>query len=195
MTRTRRPAVPALAAALTAGLVLVTMALGAAPAQAHAGLTGSTPEDGATLTELPSEVVLTFSEEVSAPATVIVTGPDGSGLQTGEAEVDGDEVHQAVERAQVGGAYTIAYRVISSDGHPITGQVRFTLELQGSESGVPNPTPSQSATDAAPDSADEADGTWSTSWLVAGGVLLLLVLVLLVAALVARTAKGRRQSR
>ncbi|QCX26358.1 copper resistance CopC family protein [Nocardioides jishulii] len=199
MTRTRRPVAPALAAALTAGLVTVAMALGAAPAQAHAGLTGSTPEDGATLTELPAEVVLTFSEQVSGPATVVVTGPDGGGLQTGEAEVDGDEVRQAVERGQAGGAYTIAYRVISSDGHPITGQVRFTLELEGSESGVPNPTPSQSATDPnAPEgtgSAGSTDDTWSVSWLVAGGVLLLLVIVLLVAALVARTAKGRREPR
>ncbi|GGD08212.1 copper resistance CopC family protein [Nocardioides daphniae] len=204
MTRTRRPSArPRVGATVVAVVAAAaTVLLGAAPALAHAGLTGSSPEDGTSLTELPTEVVLTFSEEVRTPATVVVTGPDGAGLQSGEATVEGDEVRQPVERGRAAGEHTIAYRVISSDGHPITGQVRFTLEGEGSEVGVPNATPSADPSADAADAADEGtdgtdgtDGTWSVSWLVAGGVLLVLVLLLAGGALGARAMKRQRRDR
>ncbi|KJY46271.1 hypothetical protein VR46_10030, partial [Streptomyces sp. NRRL S-444] len=40
---------------------------GAAPALAHAGLSGSDPADGAVLNAAPKQVTLTFTESVSFP--------------------------------------------------------------------------------------------------------------------------------
>lgn len=191
MTRTRRPVITTLLVALlTLGGATGAVTLGALPAQAHAGLTGSNPEDGATLTELPDEVVLTFGDAVAKPVTVIVTDPEGTGLQTGDARVAGTEVSQEIEPGQTAGLHTIAYRVISSDGHPITGQVRFTLEGDGSTD-----APDAVLEETPADDLDASDGTWSVSYLVAGGILLGLVLVLVVGALVARTMRGQRETR
>ena len=148
MTRTRSSyALSVLLAALLAVAAVVTSSPLAPPAHAHAGLVDSDPADGSTLTQLDDEVVLTFSEEVRDPVTVVVTDPEGTGLQTGDPIVDGTEVRQSVEPAVVAGLHTIAYRVISADGHPITGQVRATVEVAASEEGpdaTPSPTPAES---------------------------------------------------
>lgn len=165
MTRTR----PAYARALLLGVLLTAALLGtslvgttpttwAPPAAAHAGLVDSDPADGSTVAGFDGEVVLTFSEEVTEPVTVIVTDPEGTGLQSGDPVVDGTRVRQSVDPAVVAGLHTIAYRVISSDGHPITGQVRVTVEAPEGEPEATEPasTPSpdeEGPTDEEPDTA------------------------------------------
>lgn len=112
-----------LAATVLAGVALLGFAPG--PAWAHATLVGSSPEQGEWVDQLPTEVVLEFSQEMSAPAYVVVTAPDGRQLTTGEPVVDGAEVRQTLAAADVDGEVTVALRVVSSDGHPVTGQVVF----------------------------------------------------------------------
>lgn len=123
MTR-RTPALLGALAAAVLGPLVLALAL-AAPAQAHASLVASSPEDGASVATLPDEVSLTFSQEVRAPAYVVVTGPGGD-LAAGDPAIDGDTVTQAVT-AGPAGDYSLTFRVVSSDGHPITGEVTFTV--------------------------------------------------------------------
>lgn len=188
------PSLRGLLGLLRAGLLAVLLGLGgvvaAVPAGAHAGLVDSDPADGATVDQLAGEVTLTFSEEVRGPVTVVVTDPDGTGLQDGDAVVDGPRVVQPVERATVAGLHTIAYRVISADGHPITGQVRVTVEATSSEDGVPDPTPSASPEETPTDADTSPDTTPGTTpgttaedgdsataiWLTAGALAVVLVL-------------------
>ena len=64
----------------------------ATSADAHAVLRSITPKDGATLTAVPTKVVLTFNEPIGTSfATVSVAGPDGS-VSEGKAVVDGSTV-------------------------------------------------------------------------------------------------------
>lgn len=155
--------------------------LATAPAQAHAGLVGSTPEDGATVEQLDDEVVLRFSEEVREPAMVVVTDPEGSALQEGDPVVDGAEVRQELEPATVAGVHTIAYRVISTDGHPVTGQLRVQVDSPTDPSTAPSTDPA--ADPAGDDDADAArtvsdgDGTTAT-WVAASAAALALVAAL-----------------
>lgn len=182
MIRTRTPSVTPAVAALLAGLVVLATSLLPTTAWAHAGLVGSDPEDGATIEQFEGEITLTFSEDVREPATVIVTDPDGTGLQTGEALVEGTAVTQQVDRATVSGMHTIAYRVISADGHPVTGQVQVTVEATSSAEGVPDPTPSASESpsqDASPDAEEsgEADATDNgVAWWIPAAVVVVLLL-------------------
>lgn len=104
------------------GSVTLVLAL-AGPAQAHVSLVGSSPSDGAQLSAFPAEVVLRFSQEITPPAYVIVTGPDGRSLGSGEVEVDRGTVTMRTATSVVPGRYTIAYRLVSADGHPISGQL------------------------------------------------------------------------
>lgn len=107
--------------------MLATVGL-AGNASAHATLIGSDPADGATLQAAPTTVTLTFDDSLeNFEPLVTVTGPDGNQYQSGPADIDGAILSSAVTPLTAPGSYTIAYRVVSDDGHPVEGQVRFEL--------------------------------------------------------------------
>lgn len=97
--------------------------------QAHAVLTGSSPGEDATLDTAPSRVVLVFDENVQAQfADIVVTAPDGARISTGDAVVTDNKVTATVGPPTVRGDYTVAWRVVSDDnGHPVDGQITYTL--------------------------------------------------------------------
>jgi copper resistance protein C len=117
-------------AALGAGaLVAAAFALLAPlPAYAHATLISSRPSDGAVLARVPTEVVFTFDEAVASPAFVSVIGPDGANIADGDAVIDEANVTQAVRLVPTQGPYSASFRVVSDDGHPVTGTVHFTVD-------------------------------------------------------------------
>lgn len=96
------------------------------PPVAHARLKASNPVAGSVLAQAPAAVVLTFSREISAPAAVAVTSPDGSRAGSGEAVVRGAEVSLPVTAAKEG-TYTVGYRVVTVDGHTIAGSYQFSV--------------------------------------------------------------------
>ncbi|MFQ6394916.1 copper resistance protein CopC [Nocardia sp. KC 131] len=136
MTAPRR-----LLTALVAGLLLLGGSLAAAgTAAAHSAVTGSSPENGSTIDAGPARVSITFNEDLqtSFPSLTVV-GPDGNLWSKGTPTVEGKSV--SVEVGELGpvGEYTIAYRVTSADGHPVSGTRKFTLAKAGT--GVPGPKP------------------------------------------------------
>lgn len=124
----------------------VGLPIGAAsPAAAHASLTSSLPEDGAELAVAPEEIVLTFNEELF-DELVEVSILDGAGdlVMVTEAEQTpppGTDVIVPWPADLPPGDYSVAFRVVSEDGHPVTGQVGFSYD----EMAAP-PTPKASAT-------------------------------------------------
>lgn len=117
-------------AALGLGAVLAqaTTWVGAAPAAAHVELEAAVPAGGQLLTVPPDAVSLRFSDPLQRSfSQVAVTGPDGTAVAAGPPIPSGSEVRQPV-RATMPGGYVVAYRVLSRDGHPITGTLRFRYE-------------------------------------------------------------------
>lgn len=118
--------------ALTA--LVASTAVGATPAWAHAVLESSSPYDGQRLALAPSEVRFTFDEAVTLPdhATSVLadTGErvDGStGLADG-----GTTVVVALPPEVADGSYTASYRVVSADGHVVSGSIRFGVNADPS---------------------------------------------------------------
>ncbi|MET7462634.1 copper resistance CopC family protein [Nonomuraea sp. NPDC005501] len=154
----KRPLIAAVAAFLAALFLLGT----AGPALAHDSLKSSDPAKGSTVKTV-EQVKLVFSAGVRMPF-VIVRGADGAQHQAGAAEADGPAVLQRLKETLADGAYTIAYRVVSSDGHPIEGEIPFTVkgapkpEAQASETAAAQPvaTPSQPPSAAPASSAASA---------------------------------------
>jgi hypothetical protein len=108
-----------------AGMGLV---LGSPTAQAHDQLISSSPQDGEHLASAPTAVRLEFAAEVlTIGAAVVVVGEDGQAWAAGEPTVDGPVVAVPLEPDMPDGAYQIRWRVVSSDGHPISGVVAFTV--------------------------------------------------------------------
>lgn len=131
-----------LAAAAASLLLLVT---GTGPAVAHASLVRVVPGDGTRVDSPPSRVTLVFDENVRSPSTVVVRGPDGDAVQHGPIEVMDNTATVAV-RVTATGTYRVAFRVVSADGHPVTGETSFGFRT----------TPTTAGTGGAPTTA--ADG-------------------------------------
>jgi methionine-rich copper-binding protein CopC len=197
----RRPAPPArprhrLAALAAAALVLLAPVALAAPASAHDSLTGSTPADGSTVTTAPERVRLTFTDEVKELGlTVLVKDPSGASVADGEPRIDGNAVIQPVVPLTRPGTYTVSYRVVSTDGHPVNGRFTFTLDVaapspSASPSATATASPSQSPTEpastspsassssiAASPAASTSDSGSATTWLLVGAGLLVALVV------------------
>lgn len=122
--------------ALAAFCALLLAGLGALPAQAHSTLLSATPEDGSELDEAPDAVVLTFNEDITDLGTdIVVTGPDGEDATEGETEIDGAEVSRQLAGELAAGEYSITWRAVSADGHPIDVESTFTV-LPGAGTGA-----------------------------------------------------------
>ncbi|MEU8268383.1 copper resistance CopC family protein [Sphaerisporangium sp. NPDC049002] len=139
-----------LAAALALVVAIVLGTAFAAPALAHTALKSSDPKKGATVESL-DEVTLTFNEAVRFPV-VLVRDAGGHAYHDGKPKIDGPKVIQKVSGALPSGKYTIAWRVVSDDGHPIEGEIPFTVKApEASPSASPVPSPQEST--AAPSTA------------------------------------------
>lgn len=129
---TRR--VAQVAAALLTGVCAVTgglAALAATPAAAHAHLVRVVPGDGATVVTAPARVRLVFDENVRTPAALVVTDPAGMRVDHGQAQVLDNTASVRVQ-VMTAGRYTVAFRVVSADGHPVSAQTSFRFSPGGS---------------------------------------------------------------
>lgn len=100
----------------------------AAPAAAHDELLASTPASGERLAAAPSEAALRFSADVlTIGAAVIVADGAGRDWTTGEPVVEAGTVTVALQPGMPVGGYELRWRVVSADGHPISGVVPFAV--------------------------------------------------------------------
>jgi copper transport protein len=115
------------AAVLGVGAVLRA----AAPASAHASLTGTEPVGGTAVASSPERVVLRFSENVQIPlgSIRVFASPSGKQVETGAAgHADGQSAAVAVKLPKLEkGNYIVTWRVTSADSHPVHGAFTFTV--------------------------------------------------------------------
>jgi methionine-rich copper-binding protein CopC len=149
-----KPTRTTLAGVIAVVLTATLLAGPVAPAAAHDGLLSSTPGAGETVTEAPSAVVLTFSGEILAgsPTAVVieVTDPAGTVLSEGETAVDGVTVTQQLTPNLPAGDYTVTWRVVSSDGHPISSEFHFFVADTAGPAAAPTPSPEDTAGESTP---------------------------------------------
>ncbi|MEU0550053.1 copper resistance protein CopC [Micromonospora sp. NPDC005979] len=104
----------------------VSLLAPATPAVAHNSLTGSDPRDGARVATVPTRIELRFlAKPPPATTKITITGPDNV-VAGGRPTFDGTRVRVPFTPAAAG-LYIVAYQLPSTDGHPIKGEVRFTL--------------------------------------------------------------------
>ncbi|MCG8970851.1 copper resistance protein CopC [Streptomyces sp. CL12-4] len=114
------------------GAVLVLLVLGgAAPASAHAALRSTDPGDGTVLQRAPRAVTLTFTESVGLrDDSFRVLDPGGHRLHTedaGHADGRSDTARVTLPGTLGEGTYTVAWRVVSADSHPVSGAFTFSV--------------------------------------------------------------------
>ena len=112
------------------GLFLALLAPLAQPAAAHDQLVDSSPGQGQTADAGVLEISLTFAEDLlnlGSGAQIIVTGPDSEQLiNNGCALIEGNIANSPIQLSEPG-EYLVGWRVVSGDGHPISGSFSFDL--------------------------------------------------------------------
>ncbi|MFE2836227.1 copper resistance CopC/CopD family protein [Streptomyces mirabilis] len=109
--------------------VIGAVLAGAAPASAHAALTGSDPQQGAVVGRAPTQVSLTFSEKVAmSDDSVRVLDPKGKRVDTGKAtDLGGTTYGVKLHSGLPDGTFTVTYQVVSADSHPVSGAFTFSV--------------------------------------------------------------------
>ena len=119
------------AAAVAAAAALTT----AAPAFAHATLQETEPARGTTVKVQPKAIVFHFSERVEMNFSAVhVYDATGKVVDSGEAVHPngvGSDVSIGLKPKVPQGTYTATYRVISADGHPVSGGFVFSIGKAG----------------------------------------------------------------
>ncbi|WP_369228331.1 copper resistance protein CopC [Streptomyces sp. R39] len=94
-------------------------------------MTGSDPADGSVLKSAPKRVALTFSEVVSFPDGALrVLSPDNERVNPRRPEHAGGNANTAqvtLDSKLSQGTYTVAWRAVSADSHPISGACTFSV--------------------------------------------------------------------
>ena len=111
----------------TLAILVGVLALGTTAASAHATLESSSPADGQSVLTSPSEIRITFSETVTTiSGGLSVLNADGKTVDTGNSEIVGGRTLVApISETLSDGTYVATYRVLSADGHPVSGSILF----------------------------------------------------------------------
>jgi methionine-rich copper-binding protein CopC len=98
---------------------------------AHTALISSNPADKATVAAMPTEISLTFSEALMSLggkqlSKFTLHDPKHHVMKLGALKVTGPTISAKVlDQSADAGTYKIYYRVISADGHPVSGIISF----------------------------------------------------------------------
>ncbi|XNS28171.1 copper resistance protein CopC [Citricoccus nitrophenolicus] len=165
-------------------------------------MTGTNPEDGQNLETAPEAIDIVFTDTpLSLGSQIRVEDDQGENWAAGEVEIAGNTASQALQPDTPAGEYTVTWRVVSSDSHPIEGTFSFTAaEAAAEPSSTPStPASSQSQTAAtttepttapvtdAAAPASEAGTGFPIGFVIALGVLLLALAVVVVTVLARRS--------
>ncbi len=132
---------------------------------AHDQLLSSDPSNGATVQSAPRTMVLMFSADLKPIGTTVVLQDSAGKKYDAAPTVSGRNLTVGVGTELPAGEYTLEWRVVSSDGHPIEGTtanlqaVKFTVAASASSSA----TSSAAASSAAPSSAVASSAAASTA--------------------------------
>ncbi len=114
-------------------LVAVCLLVLSAVAQAHTHLKEATPADKSIVNAAPTNVVLKFSE--AAKVTALTLHHDGAADQklTPSPDTAAAQITAALPKLTPG-KYSVNWRVVSEDGHIMSGQLSFTFDPQATPS-------------------------------------------------------------
>lgn len=190
----------ALVGAVVVAAAMTTALGGATAASAHDSLVSSTPAEGESVSSL-SEVTLGFSANLlgyDGGNIVIVVGPDGKHYESECVALAGPTLTLPVALGAPG-TYTVEWRAVSSDGHPVSGEIPFTYTGENTSAGADS-SPCASAQGAAPAETPVAAPSTSggvsglTVGLLIGGGAIVLVGVIVVVILSRRPREDQEPS-
>jgi copper resistance protein C len=139
------------------------------PAAAHDVIEAAEPADGSVVAAVLAAVRLTFNNTpIALGSEILVKDENGTNQSDGAVVIVDNHVAQAVKGGAPAGRYTVIWRVVSSDSHPIEGRFSFTA---GHTNGTAQPGKAALSAPSAP-SRGAAEATGFPWGLAAGGTVL-----------------------
>ncbi len=123
-------------AVLGLAALIAAMVFTATPASAHARLEVTSPKDGSSLTATPPEVMLRFNEPIQKDLSQVTVTTGSKDATSGKIQIEGNSVYQPLKSSLKPGSYKIVYKVVSADGHPISGTFSFSYDPPEGDSGA-----------------------------------------------------------
>lgn len=168
------------------------------PAHAHDELVSSNPAADAKVSEAPSNIELTYSGDITnvdGANQVRVVDSEGENISQGNAKIEGKTVTQKIAgHGSENDTYTVTWRVVSQDGHPIQGEYKVTVgegKADSSTSASASDEASATATESA-EAAENASANTNNGLKIGVFVVLALAVIGAIIAVIAKTRKAQR---
>lgn len=122
-------------------LALTLLSFSISPAAAHTSVVKTVPEYKSTLTEMPQTISIEFTDVLMTLGekkvnSIELTSPDGSPVAIESTSIDQRTLTvQLPEKSYRDGTYLVSYRVVSADGHSISGSYELYLNKPSQSSG------------------------------------------------------------
>lgn len=148
-------------------------------AQAHTALTSSNPSQGEQLAETPKELELVFGTVIEEGSTMTLKGPEMD-VAIEDILIAENVMKGSITDGLENGQYIISWKIIGEDGHPIDGELVFSVNAPASEEAAA-PSPEEPAAEepaaAEPVEAASENLAAATEATEDSGVLTMLLLI------------------
>ena len=116
------------------GLSIIILLLFLFPtmASAHTKLVSSNPSKGQVITEPMKQITLEFEEALEQLGTIKLYKA-GTATAVTNVSIKGNKLIADLPNGIENGDYKIEWKVVSEDGHPVTGQIPFKVQLKQAE--------------------------------------------------------------
>ena len=113
-------------------LVLLASSIQSPIAQAHTKLVSGSPAAGVVVDLWPTKVVLEFDEQLQNIGDekanfVVINNAVGDQVSETDEVIDGNTISVTLAPNEIKGPVLVFYHVVSTDGHPVEGEYKFTF--------------------------------------------------------------------
>lgn len=116
---------------------------------AHSHLEDSTPKSGEIITVPLKNITLRFETAVEPTSAFTLADVNGAEVSLPGVMINGNQLIANVDNELANGDYTIHWKIIGEDGHPLEGDIPFTVQLpESAKQSEENETAVTSATTA-----------------------------------------------
>jgi methionine-rich copper-binding protein CopC len=98
-------------------------------AWAHTGLKKASPNKEEVMNQEVNSIILEFNGAIEPLSTLKLVNQQGEEIKVGPIEVNDNNLQGSINPALPDGEYTVQWKIIGEDGHPIKGTYSFTVEL------------------------------------------------------------------
>ncbi|MEH7277090.1 copper resistance CopC family protein [Neobacillus vireti] len=100
---------------------------------AHTSISSSNPSEGQVVTENLEQIILNYATSIEELSTMKLF-KDGKEIPLGEIKVENKQLIGLISETLDNGSYTIQWNIVGEDGHPIKGDINFSVQMEQNES-------------------------------------------------------------